>query len=85
MENMEIQPEDKIYKTYSQNYSLKPIKQEVSKLDDDLYCINCLNEVEHDTSDVFYCKSCGSWWEEKELMDFNGVFEDTKYDNELPF
>lgn len=86
MEGMEVESTDKIHKSYTQHYRYEPMEPTRVEDEHDLHCINCLNVVEYDNLDVFYCKSCGAWWEEQDLMNFNGVFEDTKIDNDnLPF
>jgi gamma-glutamylaminecyclotransferase len=83
MEGMDVGREDKIYKSYKQSYKHEVITADEAEVD--LFCVNCLNEVEHDELDVYFCKSCGSWFTENELLEFNGVFEDTDASNELPF
>lgn len=83
MEGMDVGREDTIHKSYKQSFKHEVITAD--EADEDLFCINCLNEVEHDELDVYFCKSCGSWFTENELLEFNGVFEDTNNTNQLPF
>jgi len=34
-------------------------------------CIDCFNDVEHDLFHNYYCSSCGGWFKEEEILNFN--------------
>ena len=34
-------------------------------------CIDCFNDVEHDGFANYYCSSCGNWFNEEEIINFN--------------
>ena len=34
-------------------------------------CIDCFNDVEHDLFYNYYCSSCGGWFKEDEILNFN--------------
>lgn len=34
-------------------------------------CIDCFNDVEHDMFHNYYCSSCGGWFKEDEILNFN--------------
>jgi hypothetical protein len=33
-------------------------------------CINCFNDLEHDFYGNYYCKACGEWFAENEIIKF---------------
>lgn len=36
-------------------------------------CINCFHDLEHDYYNNYYCKSCGEWFSENEIIKFGNV------------
>jgi len=36
-------------------------------------CIDCFNDVEHDGFANYYCSSCGNWFKEEEILNFNRI------------
>ena len=36
-------------------------------------CIDCFNDVEHDGFANYYCSSCGNWFNEEEIINFNKI------------
>lgn len=82
MNNMDVEIGATIHKTYTQSGRYDVVSVHDTR-DDELLCVNCLNDVQYDMHDLYYCDACGSWWKENELTTFNGVFEDTENDFEI--
>ena len=42
--------------------------------DESPVCVNCFHDLEHDYFGNYYCKSCGDWFSEHEIVKFRNQF-----------
>lgn len=47
-----------------------PEDQEFAVAEECPVCINCFNDLEHDFYGNYYCKACGEWFSENEIIKF---------------